>query len=190
MGLPHVTQPVIECERLDLHHLAADDLITLHSDPEDSTIYRSHEYRNPFGVLMKGDSPVKWRVPQVLEDPSTNKWFIRWMVLRETNEIVGSISFHGPPDDRGMLEIGLGVHENFQRRGYAREALLGMWMWASEQPGVKVFRYTVDPNNTASVGLIKGLGFTYVGQQIDEVDGPEDIYEMSVDDFSDHTPLR
>jgi RimJ/RimL family protein N-acetyltransferase len=85
-----------------------------------------------------------------------------------------------------MVEVGLGVHEKFQRRGFAREALLGMWMWASEQPGVKVFRYTVDPNNTASVGLIKGLTFTYVGQQIDEEDGPEDIYEMFVEDFCDH----
>ena len=186
MGLPHVTQPIIECERLDLHHLAADDLFTLHTDPEDESIYIENGYRNPHRVLMEGSSPVRWRLPQVMADASVNKWFIRWMVLRETNEIVGSVSFHGPPDERGMVEVGLGVHEKFQRRGFAREALLGMWMWASEQPGVKVFRYTVDPNNTASVGLIKGLTFTYVGQQIDEEDGPEDIYEMFVEDFCDH----
>jgi len=29
------------------------------------------------------------------------------------------------------------------------------------------------------VRLIEKFGFTHVGQQIDEQDGPEDIYEMS-----------
>lgn len=189
MELPHETQPVIRCERLDLHHLAADDLFTLSSDPENKSIYLDNGYRNPHRVLMDGPSPVRWRLPQVLADASVNKWFIRWMVERDSKVIVGSLSFHGPPDERGMLEIGLGVHEKFQRQGYAREALIGMWMWASEQPGVKVFRYTVDPNNEPSVGLVRGLGFTHVGQQIDEEDGPEDIYEMSVDDFCNRNLL-
>jgi RimJ/RimL family protein N-acetyltransferase len=181
--MPHETQPVIRTERLDLHHLAADDLLRLHTNPEDKSIYLDNGYRNPHRVLMDAPSPVRWRVPQVLDDASVNKWFFRWMVERDSKVIVGSLSFHGPPDQQGMLEIGLSVHEKFQRKGYGREALIGMWMWASEQPGVKLFRYTVGPHNTASVELVRGMGFTYVGQQIDEEDGPEDIYEMSVEDF-------
>jgi RimJ/RimL family protein N-acetyltransferase len=105
------------------------------------------------------------------------------MVLWETREIVGSVSFHNAPDETGMLEIGLGVHENFRRQGFGCEALMGMWLWASAQSGVVKFRYTVDPNNEASVGLVRKFGFTHVGQQIDDEDGPEDIYEMSVKDF-------
>lgn len=132
---------------------------------------------------MDGASPVEWRAPQVRRDPSTNKWFIRWMVLRDSREIVGSLSFHGPPDGRGMLEIGLGVHENFQRRGFGREALLGMWRWATQQSGVSVFRYTVSPDNVPSVELVRSFGFEVIGRQFDEIDGPEDIYEMSVKDF-------
>lgn len=181
--LPHITEPIIRCERLDLHHLAADDLIALHHNPEDSSIYRLHDYRNPHRVLIDGASPVRWRAPQVLENPACNKWFIRWMVLRTTNEIVGSLSFHGPPNEHGMIEIGLGVHETFQRRGYAREALIGMWSWACDHEAVRTLRYTVDPNNEPSVALVKGFGVSRVGQQIDEEDGPEDIYEMSASDF-------
>ena len=181
MDLPHDTEPVIACERLDLYHLAADDMLVLFETPD--RMKYPDAYSNPHGVLERGDSPLAWRVPQVLADPSVNKWFVRWMVLRETAEIVGSLSFHGPPDADGMLEIGLGVHESFRRRGYAREALLGMWRWGSDEPDVSRFRYTVDPGNTASVELVRGFGFTRVGQQIDELDGPEDVYEMSVDDF-------
>ena len=64
-----------------------------------------------------------------------------------------------------------------------REALLGMWAWVVGQPGVQKLRYTVDPDNVASVALVQQFGFTNVGQQIDEEDGLEDIYELSATDF-------
>jgi hypothetical protein len=31
--------------------------------------------------------------------------------------------------------------------------------------------------------IIEKFGFTHVGQQLDEIDGPEEIYEMSVSEF-------
>jgi RimJ/RimL family protein N-acetyltransferase len=183
MEFSHESEPVIECARLDLHHISACDLVTLYEDPENVSIYAKGDFTNPYRVLIDGHSPLRWRVPQVKANPEVNKWFVRWMVLRETREIVGSLSFHGAPDENGMLEIGLGVHEKFWRRGFASEALLGMWLWAASQSSVLKFRYTVDPNNQASVGLVRKFAFTYVGQQIDDEDGPEDIYEMSVKDF-------
>jgi RimJ/RimL family protein N-acetyltransferase len=82
-----------------------------------------------------------------------------------------------------MLEIGLGLHEQFHRQGYGYETLMGMWSWAATQPGVRIFRYTVSPDNEASVRLVQKCGFHHVGQQIDLDDGLEDIYEMSVEEF-------
>jgi RimJ/RimL family protein N-acetyltransferase len=101
------------------------------------------------------------------------------MVTKDSREIVGSISFHGAPDDLGMIEIGLGVHPDFQNQGFAYEGLRAMWKWVITQPGVKTLRYTVSPQNGASIHLIHKFGFTRVGQQIDQIEGPEDIYEMS-----------
>jgi RimJ/RimL family protein N-acetyltransferase len=181
--LSHVFEPVIVCERLDLHHISASDVVTLYEDPENFSIYNKGDFTNPHRVLIDGHSPLRWRVPQVKANPEVNKWFVRWMVLRETSEIVGSLSFHGAPDENGMLEIGLGVHEKFWRQGFGYEALMGMWLWAASQSSVLKFRYTVDPNNQASVGLVRKFGFAHVGLQIDDEDGPEDIYEMSVKDF-------
>ena len=177
------SEEMILTPRLELHHICVDDLLTLFHFPEDVSIYAGKQYINPHRILMDGSGPLRWRVPQVKSDPSVNKWFVRWMVERTSREIVGSISFHGPPDEQGMMEIGLGVHDDFQRRGYATEALTAMWSWVINQPGVEMLRYTVDPNNEASVVVIKKFGFAHVGQQIDPEDGPEDIYEMSADEF-------
>ena len=176
-------EEMIATSQLELHHICVDDLLSLFESPEDVSIYEGKPYSNPHRVLMDKSGPLRWRVPQVRSNPLVNKWFVRWMVQKSTREIVGSVSFHGPPDEQGMMEIGLGVHSNFQRLGYAAEALTGMWSWVVEQPGVDLLRYTVDPNNEASVAVIKKFGFERVGQQIDPEDGPEDIYEMSANEF-------
>ena len=177
------SEAMIATPRLELHHICVDDLMSLFETPDDVSIYVGKPYANPHRVLMDESGPLRWRVPQVKLNPSVNKWFVRWMVEKTSREIVGSISFHGPPDEQGMMEIGLGVHPDFHRRGYATEALTGMWTWVVEQPGVELLRYTVAPDNFASVALVKKFGFERVGQQIDPEDGPEDIYEMSADEF-------
>jgi RimJ/RimL family protein N-acetyltransferase len=178
-----VSEAMIATPRLELHHISVVDLIVLFEAPEDVSVYAGKPYSNPHRVLMDESGPLRWRVPQVKSNPLVNKWFVRWMVEKTSREIVGSISFHGPPNERGMMEIGLGVHPDFQRLGYAKEALTGMWLWCVEQPGVALLRYTVTPDNVASVALVKKFGFACVGQQIDPEDGPEDIYEMSANEF-------
>ena len=177
------SEPIIATPRLDLHHISAHDLITLFETPNNPVLFENKPYTNPHRVLMDSPGPLRWRVPQVQADPQVNRWFVRWMVERTTGIIVGSLSFHGPPDANGMMEIGLEVHADHRRHGYAREALRGMWLWVIAQPGVQTLRYTVDPHNTASVALVQQFGFAYKGQHIDEEDGPEDIYEMSAADF-------
>lgn len=174
---------LIQTQRLDLHHIEADDLIELFEKRDDSQALLGKPFTNPLRVLIDFQGPLAWRVPQVKADPSVNKWFVRWAVLRSSQEVIGTSSFHGAPDENGMIEIGLGVETAFQRKGLGKEILQGMWGWVVTEPGVKVLRYTVSPTNTASIALINSFGFDYVGQQEDEVDGPESIYEMSADDY-------
>jgi RimJ/RimL family protein N-acetyltransferase len=178
-----VHEPVIETKRLELHHLSAEAIIELFEDKSDNKALLNRSITNPHRVLIDNSGPLGWRVPQVKVDPSVNKWFVRWIVLKETAEVIGSTSFHGVPDADGMMEIGLGIEEPFQNKGYAKESLKGMWSWVSQFPEVKTLRYTVSPDNLPSIAVINYFGFEYKGQQIDEEDGPENIYEMSTSDF-------
>ena len=174
---------LIETDRLSLHLIEAAELVTLFETPDDLSIYEGKPFSNPHRVLMDDSGPLPWRVPQVKADPSLNIWFVRWIVVKETQEIIGSISFHGAPDSTGMIEIGLGIEPAFQNQGYGFEALMGMWGWVIDQPGVMTLRYTVSATNLASVRLIEKFGFVHIGQQLDEIDGPEEIYEMGNEEF-------
>jgi len=48
---------------------------------------------------------------------------------------------------------------------------------------VKILRYTVAPDNAPSLHLVRKLGFTEIGVQIDPEDGPELIFEMAKEEF-------
>ena len=64
---------------------------------------------------------------------------------------------------RVLLEVAEGV-----------EALLDR---AAREPTVRVVRASVSPDNAPSLGLIGQYGFERVGEQWDEEDGLEIIYE-------------
>ena len=176
-------EKAIDTPRLELHHISAQGIIELYENKSDVTAIAGRDFTNPHQNLVKESGPLGWRVPQVKVDPSVNKWFVRFIVLKESKEVIGSTSFHGVPDAEGMMEIGLGIEEAFRNQGYAREALAGMWKWVSAFPEVKTLRYTVSPENLPSIAVINYFGFEYKGQQMDEIDGPENIYEMSTADF-------
>lgn len=179
----HLKQPVIVTPRLELHHIPGDRMIDLFEKRDDTFALSGETFTNPLRNLIDFQGPLAWRVPQVKADQEVNKWFVRWIVLKESMEVIGSTSFHGAPDVQGMMEIGLAIESQYQSQGYAKEALLGMWGWAVTFSEVKILRYTVDPTNLPSIAVINYFGFRYVGQQLDEIDGPEDIYEMSSSDF-------
>jgi RimJ/RimL family protein N-acetyltransferase len=176
-------QQTLITPRLELHHINGTNLITLFENRDDSPILENVDFTNPHRVLIDFQGPLRWRVPQVKADPSSNKWFLRLIVLKENREVIGSTSFHGVPDENGMIEIGLGIESEFHNQGFAKESLLAMWSWAIDQPGVKSFRYTVSPDNAPSIKVIEYFGFPFTGVQIDEEDGPENIYEISTEEF-------
>ena len=174
---------VIQTDRLDLHHIEADELIDLFEHRDDSRVLTGKGFTNPFRVLIDFQGPLAPRIPQVQRNPSVNKWFVRWVVLRSTQEIIGSTSFHDAPDKNGVIELGLDVETAFQRQGFGKEILQGMWGWAVTEPTVKILRYVVRPTNVASIALISSFGFNLAGEQVVEDNEPANIYEMSAEEY-------
>ena len=77
---------------------------------------------------------LRYRLAQLAVDPSIRQWLGRAMVLTEadgTRRVIGTIGFHGPPDDQGRLEIGYSVQSSYRRQGFAREAVRAMLDWAA-----------------------------------------------------------
>jgi RimJ/RimL family protein N-acetyltransferase len=78
-----------------------------------------------------------------------------------------------------MVEIGYAVDPAYRRRGYARAALEALLQRADHEPQVKTVRVTISPDNAASYALASQYGFVEIGEQWDEEDGLEIIYEVA-----------
>ena len=121
-----------------------------------------------------GGVPSALRIAQLEADPGELPWLVRAVVLRDEARVVGSAGFHTPPAD-GRAELGYEICAGDRRRGFAREAVIGLMDWAA--PRVGVFRASIAPGNVASRALVEGLGFVRVGEQMDPVDGLEWVFE-------------
>lgn len=80
------------------------------------------------------------------------------MVLRDSMTIIGDIGFHGIPDDQGTVEIGYGLIEEEQRKGYGFEALQAMIDWATSQEQVTAVRADCLSTNVPSIRILEKAG--------------------------------
>lgn len=140
------------------------------------------------GATVPEDMPdylrdfLQYRLAQLATDATIRRWLGRAMVWTEgdgSRHVIGSIGFHGPPDDQGRLEIGYKVEPAFRRRGIAREAVTAMFDWASSEHGIGRFVASISPTNEPSLRLAAGFGFVQVGEQVDDIDGLELVFETT-----------
>lgn len=118
------------------------------------------------------------RLDQLTAEPGHTRWLVRQAVTGPEGAVIGHCGFHGPPDEVGMVEIGYSVAPDFRRRGYARAMLTELLRRAAAEPAVRTVRAAISPDNVASLATISGFGFVEVGQQWDEQDGLELVFEV------------
>jgi RimJ/RimL family protein N-acetyltransferase len=165
--------PRVELVQLDaaaLRALADGDLSAAdRSSPVPLTAYLAGpECRGVWGI----------RAVQVVEDPPSAGWVTRVVWDPERRIAVGRAGYHGPPDGTGMVEVGYSIDPRFRRQGYARAALLALLDRAEQEPDVTTVRASISPGNVASRHLVLAHGFVEVGEQEDEEDGLEIVYEV------------
>ena len=116
---------------------------------------------------------------QLTADPTEEPWLYRAAVLRETGRVVGRVGFHAPPDADGAVEIGYSVAPAHRRQGLATEMAVGLIGWGASQ-GARTCIASVRPDNAPSLALIRRLGFVRTGEQMDEIDGLEWVFELGL----------
>jgi RimJ/RimL family protein N-acetyltransferase len=108
-----------------------------------------------------------------------HRWLLRAVVTRTEPVMVGRIGFHGPPDANGMVEIGYQIDAAHRRQGFGLECARRLVEAAEGLPQVAVVRASIAPDNAPSLRIAERLGLRRVGEQIDEIDGLELVFERS-----------
>jgi RimJ/RimL family protein N-acetyltransferase len=133
-------------------------------------------FADPEDFLAGADDVVQLRLEQLIARPSLEPWLLRAVVLRSEGIAVGFCTFHDEPDDRGVVELGYEIAPVYRRQGFAREVARALAAWAATH-GAGTLRASISPDNAASIALVEGEGFVQIGEQIDDDDGLELVYE-------------
>ena len=97
-----------------------------------------------------------------LQHPAQWDWYAMWIIENEDGIHVGDLCFKGVDDGKNP-EIGYGILDEFQGKGYATEAVKLALAWAFSHAGVAVVEAETDPDNIASQRVLAKCGFKPTG---------------------------
>ena len=169
---------IIESKRLTMPLLTASRLERLLAG-ETASVSSEIGAEMPAWWISQVAQLMRYRAEQIEREPASEPWLLRPIVRRDGAPIVmGLINFHGPPDDRGFVEVGYELEPDFRGQGYAIEAVGALFDWAAREHGVHRFRAAISPGNERSENLVRKLGMVRVGAQWDDPDGLELIWTV------------
>ncbi|WP_245679169.1 GNAT family N-acetyltransferase [Actinomadura hibisca] len=101
-----------------------------------------------------------------------------WAVVSEPDgRVVGHGGFHDPPDAEGAIEISYSVDPAARGQGWGKTIATELLHRATDE-GARTVRASVSPDNSASLAIIAAIGFQQIGEQWDEEDGRELVFEQ------------
>lgn len=117
--------------------------------------------------------PEAW--PPPLNDEASQRWMLdylhkhaasrwgMWYVTLKTkpSQLVGNCGFKGSPV-RGAVEIGYSIAPEYQRQGYASEAVGGLLGFAFADAAVRRVLAETFPDLLPSIGVLRKCGFRRV----------------------------
>ena len=97
-----------------------------------------------------------------LAHPEQWDWYAMWRIEQMDGTPIGDLCFKGLEPGKNP-EIGYGILEEYQGRGYATEAVKLALRWAFQQPGIFAVEAETEADNAASQRVLLKNGFRATG---------------------------
>ena len=162
----------LDTPRLTLLPSAPELLVTLIDDPdhfEDQAGLRAADGLR--GFFVSDEVSPQW-LAELRNGRGPDPWRYGFFVIhRESEAVIGSGGFTGPPDTSGTVEIAYGIVPGFEGKGYATEVAAALVEFASANAGVRRIRAHTLPATNASTRVLEKCGFRHTETIQDPVDG-------------------
>lgn len=131
-------------------------------DTERLRIYPASREQMEAAIASEQDEELKKAYAEMLDgcirNPDQWAWYAMWMIEQNDGTHIGDLCFKGLQDD-GIAEIGYGILEEYQGKGYATEAVQAACRWAFQHAEVKALDAEADLGNVASQRVLEKCGF-------------------------------
>lgn len=91
------------------------------------------------------------------------EWLRLWdFCLKEGNTVIGGACFKGQPNEKGEVEIGYGIDDEYQNCGYATEAIGALIDMAKQHADVKKVLFEIEQDNAPSLRVAQKLNAVFL----------------------------
>ncbi|HEX4047037.1 MAG TPA: GNAT family N-acetyltransferase [Elusimicrobiota bacterium] len=112
---------------------------------------------------LNDESSMRWTIDYLRRDPGAAGWAAWYWVAKKHKPVaVGIGGFKGVPAS-GAVEVGYSLLPEFQRKGYASEAVAALLDWAFAHSEVDRVLARTLPGLAPSIRLLERAGFANVG---------------------------
>lgn len=128
------------------------------------------------GQALGASVPASWPPPvfepddvarvrrQLVEAPAAGRWTLHYVLRRVESDgdlpaLIGVAGYVAPPTREGAVEIGYAIVEEFQRVGFATEAVQALLIDAFADAGVRVVVATTYASLYPSIRVLEKSGF-------------------------------
>ncbi len=162
----------IETSRLQLRPYAPEHLLALiEGVPQYEARMGLQAAEGLRDFIVSDEVSPDW-IAQLRAATTADVWMHGFAVVhRESQSVIGTIGFKGPPNEEGMVEVAYGIVPIYQGQGYTTEAAAAAVSFAFSHRQVRLVCAHTLPSNAPSIGVLLKCGFTRIGEVIDPDDG-------------------
>lgn len=155
----------IKTDRLIIKHLGLTDLVDFH-------LYRSNpevtKYQG-FDVMTREAAESFIRENAKKHFGMAGEWVQYAIENKETGKLIGDCAIKLDKYDTRIAEIGITISHLEQKKGYAKETLVGILSFLFDVKNIHRVVEIVDTENIASIYLLKSVGFRQEGHFIENI---------------------
>lgn len=155
----------VTTQRLNIRNLKSTDLNDFHiyrSNP-DVTKYQGFDVM----TIEQAEEFIKRQLNK--EFGKAGEWIQYGIENKATEQLIGDCAIKLDPYDIRIAEIGITISHLEQKKGYAKECLLGLLTFLFDTQNILRVVEIVDAENIASINLLKSIGFKQEGHFIENI---------------------
>ena len=156
---------IIDTERLLIRNLKTSDLNNFHfyrSNPE-VTKYQGFDVF----TLEQSSEFLSGQIDKIFGKPG--EWVQYAIENKETGDLIGDCAIKLDEYDVRIAEIGITISHIEQKKGFAKETLIGILNFLFKIEDFHRVTEIVDTENEASIQLLKSVGFKQEGHFIENI---------------------
>jgi len=161
---------IIETKRLIIKPLSQDELNKHILDPDELARNMGVKPSMSLGAKETTEAIKNDLLPRICLPDKDPLFYTMWIIIEKNiMAIIGGICFHGEPDQNGEVEIGYGIDNEHQNKGYMTEAIEGLTRWAVGKKRIRIIRAETSAANISSLRVLEKNDFEITQQTIESV---------------------